>query len=136
MGGTIYGRGNTDYNLEYNFYADPEAICRVFKEFKMINLVPWEASPEFVIPIDDYEELTDPSHPKSLFLSRTHWGQMKRMNKYMICDGFTPMVAIDPTICETVDELPAKVYTQGDAAGQISYAWPKYSGLYDKSKIN
>ena len=47
MRGTTYWRGNTDYNLEYNFHADSEAIHRVFKEFKMITLTPLKTSPEF-----------------------------------------------------------------------------------------
>ena len=54
----------------------------------------------------------------------------------MICDRLSLMIAIDPTIYETVDELLVSVYTQGGPAGQISYAWSQYSGLYDKSIIN
>lgn len=46
------------------------------------------------------------------------------------------MVAIDPSICEEVFELEAKVFTDGEAAGQISYAWPDYVLDYDKEKVN
>ena len=136
MGGTILGKGNTQFNIEFNFAADPEALLRVFKDFKMINLIPWEASPEFVIPLEDYEELQNPAHPKAKFLAGVHADQMKRLRKIMICDGFTPIVAIDSTVCDSIEELQAKVYTQGDAAGQISYAWPKYTSHYNKKKVN
>ena len=84
MGGTILGKGNDDYNNEFNFFADPEATFRVFKDFKMIHLVPWEASVEFVIPVEDYDEMTDKSHPKSKFIGETHGIQMKTIGKYII----------------------------------------------------
>ncbi|CAI2375799.1 unnamed protein product [Moneuplotes crassus] len=136
MGGTILGKGNTSVNAEFNFLADPEATFRVFKSFKMVDIVPWEASPTFVIPEEYYDELTDPDKPKSRFIANTHWDQLKRLKKLMICDGFTPMVAIDPSICDSCEELHCEVFLQGDAQGQISYAWPNFTSLSSKEKIN
>lgn len=84
MGGTVFGRGNAEFNREFNFAADPEAAHKVFKKFKNIHLVPWEASPNFAIPEEDYEHLQNPEFPKAKFLAASHSGQMKRLNKMMI----------------------------------------------------
>lgn len=136
MGGTLSGKGNKDFNIEYNFATDPEAAYKVFKKFSSIHLVPWEASPEFLIPDEYYEKMLNQNCKKAKFLADTHQQRLNRLKRIMICDGFTPMIAIDPSICEEIHELEAKVYTQGDAAGQVSFAWPTYTHKYDKAKVN
>ena len=133
MGGTVSGKGNAEFNCEFNFLIDPEAAHKVFKSFKSIHLIPWEASPEFVFPKESYETLKNINTTKSKFFLNTHSHQFGRLNKYMICDGFTPMVVVDPSIAGEITELEAKVFTQGEAAGQISYAWPVYTAKYNKN---
>ena len=43
-----------------------------------------------------------------------------------ICDGFTSLIAIDPTLCEYTVKLQAKILIGSEAAGQITYYWPGY----------
>jgi inosine-uridine nucleoside N-ribohydrolase len=136
MGGTYLGKGNAEFNWEYNFLADPESAHKIFKCFKNIHLVPWEASPDFKIPEKYYEIIKNLDTPKGKFYRDSHSFQYGRLNKYMLCDDFTPMVAIDPNIWEDVNELEGKVYTQGDAAGQVSYGWPSYTPKYNKETVN
>ncbi len=43
MGGTVYGRGNTNAAAEFNIYADPEAAQIVLTAGLETVMVPWEA---------------------------------------------------------------------------------------------
>lgn len=123
-------------NGEYNFVTDPEAAHKVFKKFKNIHLVPWECCPEFEIPKDKYDLMCDPSFPKTDFVGKSHHHQVKRKGYMYICDGFTSLIAIDPTLCEYTADLQGKVFIDGEAAGQISYYWPGYTNKYDPTKVN
>ena len=155
MGGTIYGKGNQEWNVEYNFYADPEAAHKVFKHFKNIHIIPWEACPEFNaeykeikdnnqdqeyasdIPVSLITECMKTENPYRNFIAKAHKTTSTRhYGDIHFCDGLVPLVIIDPTISEQIHELEAEVYIHGEAAGQISYAWPQYKNFHDPAKVN
>lgn len=135
MGGTLNGRGNFKKNLEFNFGNDPHAAHIVIKNFKNIHLVPWEASHEFKVTPEEHHLLLDETMPKTLFYKQINTMNLKRFGHLDFCDGLAAALAVDKSIASYHD-LEAEVYTDGHAAGQISYAWPGYCGEYDASKVN
>lgn len=136
MGGTLYGKGNWTINAEYNFICDPEATYKVISSFKNMHIIPWEAWVDFRIPPEMCGQFFETRYPKVKFFGEVHKSNFIRNSLVEIWDGFAAIVAIDPSICTEYHELAATAFTQGDAAGQVSYAWPKYTFLYSEDKVN
>lgn len=136
MGGTLFGKGNCKVNGEYNFTIDPEATYKVISQFRNMHIIPWEACIDFVVPEELWKKFFTEEHPKLKFFGETHKPNYVRNSRVEFCDGLVAMIIINPSLCTEYYELQAIAFTQGDAAGQVSYAWPKYTFLFDESKIN
>ena len=117
LGGTIHGKGNFHKNLEFNFGIDPHAARLVFQSFKMINLVPWEASHEYKITTEEMHVLFDENHVKTKFYKEINNMNVGRFGHIDYCDGLAAALAVDRSIATTVYELEGEVYCEGDAAG-------------------
>ncbi len=78
MGTTIYGKGNTGANLEFNFATDPHAVSRVFESFKLIHLCPWEACHEYEFTKEETLAIMDEKHPKSGFYGNVNMSNYKK----------------------------------------------------------
>jgi inosine-uridine nucleoside N-ribohydrolase len=88
MGGSVYGRGNTTFGTEFNFYCDPDAAHVVLNHFPSpscpVVIVPWEATEDHGLAWSEFDLLSagheehifgDPSTRHRLeasFLKKTH----------------------------------------------------------------
>jgi purine nucleosidase len=136
MGGTIHGKGNLSANLEYNFATDPQSAHNVFKAFTHINLIPWEPCHEYKITTEEMNTLFDPDHPKTKFYEAINRMNVGRYGHIDYCDGLACALAFDKSLANKYYDLEGKILLDGEAAGQISYAWPEYCSEYDPEKIN
>lgn len=131
MGGTIYGKGNTNITAEFNVYTDPEAAQIIFNSWGKLTMLSWETTLEHVFNKADLQRFFSLDTPKAKFFHDTNqiildFVKSRLEGKEMLFapDGLAMAAAIEPEIVKKAEEHYVSVELRGQfTRGQTNVDW-------------
>jgi len=124
MGGALKVAGNVEEpgckpGIEWNFYADPQAVKRIFESGIPIRLIPLDLTDRFPVTKEFLAKLQQYfPQSRTCRLAHTLWSLVSGF-EYYFWDTVTAAAVIEPEIF-TFKEMRLEISTQGNSQGKLS----------------